>query len=243
MTATENKIEKTGFEERYLALRKKEGRLHRDAETLQLPDVAPEHPHYHEWKLRKESARRLQRYLLKKNPLLKILEAGCGNGWLCHYLSSVPGAQITGTDINFAELQQAARVFSHIPNLEFVYGGLTAAEIKYQLYDQLIFASSIQYFASLQGVLHYARSLLKSGGEIHILDSPVYSAENAASARKRTEAYYKLIGQEDMNQHYFHHTWEELETFRPVVLYQPSPFRKYLLSQKNPFPWICIRKP
>ena len=60
-------------------------------------------------------------YLLNKKQPLKILEAGCGNGWLCHRLAEIPGAQVIGTDTNFTEIQQAARVFADVSNLHFIY--------------------------------------------------------------------------------------------------------------------------
>ncbi len=242
MIETTDEIKRTTFEDHYLSLRRKEGRICSDQEVLQLPDLPFEHQHYTEWQLRKESAKRLSQYLKKKPPLLKILEAGCGNGWLCHFLSSLPGSSVTGTDINFAELQQAARVFSHIPNVQFVYGGLTAADIKGNQYDQLIFASSIQYFSSLTDILQYGLSLLKSGGEIQILDTRFYTPETIAGARNRTDSYYRQIGHAEMSDHYFHHDWEELASFHPVIRYKPNMLNRYLLNQKNPFPWISIRK-
>ncbi len=242
MTETTNDIKRTVFEDHYLSLRQKEGRLCSDHEVIQLPELSRQHPHYTEWQLRKESAKRLLQYLEKKKPLLKILEAGCGNGWLCHFLSSLPGSSVTGTDINFAELQQASRVFSHIPNVQFVYGGLTAAEVKDCLYDHVIFASSIQYFSSLADILQYSLSLLKPGGEIQILDTRFYAEEEKTGAKKRTDSYYRQMGYSEMSTHYFHHGWKELASFQPVVRYKPGVFKRFLFNQRNPFPWISIRK-
>ncbi len=72
----------------------------------------------------KRTARRLVHYLGARKKTLEILEVGCGNGWLTHQLADIPGTRVTGLDINFTELQQAARVFSNDPNLRFIHGDM-----------------------------------------------------------------------------------------------------------------------
>ena len=86
MKVVSNHIEPV-FEENYLAARDREKRLYSDEELLQLPSIAEQHPHYREWKLRKESADRLKKYLSALDRPLKILELGSGNGWLSHFLA------------------------------------------------------------------------------------------------------------------------------------------------------------
>jgi 2-polyprenyl-3-methyl-5-hydroxy-6-metoxy-1,4-benzoquinol methylase len=242
MTETISNKPKTDFEQQYLAIRQKEGRIHSDTTVSKLPDVAREHPHYAEWQIRKESCRRLKQHFEKKLSLIKILEVGCGNGWLCHQLAYIPGCDVTGTDINFAELQQAFRVFSHIPNLKFIYGGINAEEIKEEQYDYIVFASSIQYFPSVSTIISEVMQNLRPGGEIHILDSPFYKQEEITVAQKRTEEHYKAIGLPEMAAWYFHHTLNDLQPFSYNTLYAPSFVNRHILNNKNPFPWIYIKK-
>ncbi|MEO8398631.1 MAG: hypothetical protein ABI550_02325, partial [Ignavibacteriaceae bacterium] len=69
----------------YLKVREKEGRIY-DIETLKkLPDVHKNHRHSKEWSLRKKSAENLTKYFLQFSEE-KILDLGCGNGWLSNYL-------------------------------------------------------------------------------------------------------------------------------------------------------------
>src|SRR6478609_3338202 len=75
--------------ELYIALREKEGRLVSDEELLKLPEVNAFHIHLKEWRIRKKSCDQLLNYVAKKNRPLKILEIGCGNGWLSNRLASV----------------------------------------------------------------------------------------------------------------------------------------------------------
>src|ERR1700740_506529 len=99
-----------GFEELYIGIRHKEGRMYPDEIVKTLPEVPATHPHYAEWMVRKRSSLRLIRYLAAKKRPLRLLEVGCGNGWLCHRLSAIPGAGVTGMDVNHNELEQAVRV-------------------------------------------------------------------------------------------------------------------------------------
>ncbi len=230
------------FEKRYIELRFKEQRIYSDEELLQLPAVPKDHIHYHEWLVRKSSCNRLLHYLEKKRLPLRMLEVGCGNGWLSSLLATVPHSKVVGTDINFTELQQAARVFSHIPNLLFIYADVESEILEKMEFDCIIFASCIQYFASVSAVVKQAFQLLKPGGEIHILDSPFYKPAETAAARKRTEAYYTNMGFAEMSGYYFHHTLAELEGFELEMLYRPSSLQQYLQRNNNPFPWLLIKQ-
>lgn len=229
-------MDKTGFEEQYLSLRQKEGRLYTDEEVAQLPSIRRTHPLYTEWKIRRVSSARLVRYLRRQNKPLHIVEIGCGNGWLCHQLSGIPNSRVTGIDINSKEVEQARRVF---PLLQFVYGNPKELEAK-PVYDTVVFAASFQYFPSPGEILPVCFSLLKAGGEVHILDTYFYSEAEAGEARKRSEAYFAEHGFAGLQPFYFHHTWASLKPYRYDVLYQPRPLFG-LLRTPSPFPWIRIK--
>lgn len=229
------------FENMYVALRRCEQRIYTDEELARLPIVSKQHPHYTEWQIRKRSCARLVHHLEKRQPL-KVLEVGCGNGWLSRQLSNIPGSKVIGIDVNFTELQQAARVFSHIPNLQFIYGDIRAEIFDEMEFDCIIFAACIQYFPSLQEIVACAMAKLKKNGEIHILDSPFYKPADIDAARKRTADYYNALGFPGMSGHYFHHAVTQLAAFDYDMLYQPSSLQHYLLKNKNPFPWIVVRR-
>lgn len=242
MTTTAVHIKSTGFEQLYSDLRQKEGRVYSDEDVLHLPNISKDHPHYAEWQMRKEPCNRLKHYFEKKLSSLKILEVGCGNGWLARQLAEIPGSKVTGTDITFKELQQAVRVFNHIPNLQFIHGSINAIEIEEVKYDFIVFAASIQYFASLETLIWYALRKLRPKGEIHILDSPFYEPGEVDDAKIRTAGYFTNLGFPEMTEYYFHHTMDELVSFQNKILYQPSFINHRILNNKNPFPWLCIKK-
>lgn len=232
---------KPDFETLYIHLRQQEGRLYSDEELARLPEIGRSHPHYQEWRLRKRSSEKLISYLKRKNKQPDILEIGCGNGWLSHRLSTIPGSKVIGTDINFTEIQQAARVFQHIPNLHFIYVHMEPGVFKEKRFDSIIFAASIQYFASLQETIKNTLPLLKPGGEIHIIDSPFYPLQEVPPARQRSRHYYESAGFCEMADFYFHHSPDELKGYNYSILFNPNNLFNKLPGNKNPFHWICIR--
>ncbi len=229
------------FEKKYIQIRALESRLYTDEELMQLPDIGPVHPHFTEWQLRKRSARRLIHYLAIRKTPLEILEVGCGNGWLTHQLAEIPGTRVTGTDINFTELQQAARVFSNDPNLRFIHGDIRSGILEGRQFDCIVFAVTLEHFPSAKKILHLSLSLLKRGGEIHIIDSPFCRPEEVKLEERRTLAYYTSFGYPEMADYYYHHTLADLRSFHNAILYNPKAMRNQFRRIKNPHPWIRIK--
>ncbi len=227
------------FEQLYTGLRKKEGRIYSDEELLYLPEIDQDHPLYDEWQIRKESYQRIKKYIEKNISPMKILEVGCGNGWLSHRLSSISGAEVTGIDINALEITQAQRVFSHHSHLNFLNSGIDT--IRNHQFDLVVFAASIHYFPSLDTIIEMALTKLKRTGEIHILDTPFYKPVELADAKKRSLEHFSQLEFPEMSGYYFHHTINELRSFDPELLYQPSFFQKQIKNNKNPFPWFRIK--
>ncbi|MGZ3846454.1 MAG: class I SAM-dependent methyltransferase [Flavisolibacter sp.] len=229
------------FEQLYTDLRRAEHRIYSDEEVSRLPHVEPDHVYSKEWEIRKSSCDRLVRYLKDINRPLKILEIGCGNGWLSHRLSQIPSSYVIGIDVNLLELQQAERVFATAANLAFVYGDIDSAFLERQKFDVVVFAAAIQYFESLPDIIGKAFGRLNEDGEIHIVDSHFYGEEEIATARQRSVAYFKKKGFERMGAFYFHRSLDELSDFRYSILYNPNSIVSRVFRSKNPFHWIRIK--
>lgn len=233
------------FEKEYLDVRKKEHRVYPDETVAKLPHVPVDHPLAHEWKLRTASSELLINYL-KKSPKKRLLEIGCGNGWLSHQLAESLGIEVTGQDINENELTQAARVFRNLHDrLTFIYADVFEPAMPFNYFDCIVLASSIQYFQDLPVLIQRCKKLLTVSGEIHILDSPLYSPAGIADARHRTEAYFTSLGYPEMKTFYYHHSKNDLMSFNPTFLFDPSQSierLKKLVGLKQPaFPWVMIR--
>lgn len=230
------------FEKQYIRLRCKEKRLYKDEEVSNLPYVPESHIHYKEWQLRKWSADKLVSFLGAKNKPLNILEIGCGNGWLSFQLSTLKDSRVIGQDINFTELQQAARVFNGNAGLRFVCGNMFSDILANQYFDVIVFAASIQYFPSFNSIMQLALNKLHKDGEIHIIDSHFYQPAQLTAARQRTAAYYQSLGQSEMINYYFHHSVKDLSAFRFRYLYNPKSVTNRIFNRKRIFPWIQLQK-
>jgi ubiquinone/menaquinone biosynthesis C-methylase UbiE len=225
----------------YIALRDKENRLASDEELLKLPEVERGHMHFKEWEIRKRSCEHLLHYVSKKNHLLRILEIGCGNGWLSNRLSDLPHTEVTGLDINTLELDQANKVFAGKKNLRFVHGDIRHGVLGDNHFDLIVFAASIQYFPSLIEIISKAKRLLKTGGEIYITDSMFYDQQDIKHAKARSASYFDSIGFPEMSSWYFHHSITALDCFNYKILYQPGNFISKFFKSYDPFYRILIK--
>lgn len=230
--------------ELYLKVRLKEGRLYPDEVAERLPMLPDDHPLAQEWRVRSASCKRLVHYLARLEQPLTILDLGCGNGWLSSQLAYLPGTRVFGIDRNTFELAQAVRLFSR-SNLIFLDADIFNAPFMRQFFDVIVIASVIQYFPDLLTLLRALQQLIKPGGEIHLLDSPLYKPEQLQSARQRTRLYYDSLGFPEMAEHYYHHTFNELDEFSPHWLYQSNDLEarlaRFVGRAVSPFPWVCLR--
>jgi ubiquinone/menaquinone biosynthesis C-methylase UbiE len=228
----------------YLQVRVKEGRVYTDRLVLRLPAIPTDHPHKKEWSARADSANRLENYLMRLRTPLYILELGCGNGWLTHKISTIPGVNIWGVDRKGPELTQAARLFNS-SKAGFISTNIFESPFIQNSFDVIVLASVIQYFRDIHALILKLQSLLTNHGEIHIIDSPIYHQKDFISARERTFSYYSILGFSEMADNYFHHTIDEINEFSPRWLYKPDRWQvrmaKLVGKSTSPFPWLCIR--
>ena len=237
------------FEKNYINLREKEGRVYSDDIVKRLPEIPAAHSLKHEWLIRKISLEKLIHHLKHKDHCNSILEVGCGNGWLSHQLATSLNSDTCALDVNETELRQGARIFSSCEKLSFLYADIFTVDLSSQVFDSIILASSVQYFTDLKSLIFRLFKLLRNGGEIHILDSPLYpSADAAQEAQKRSEVYFEALGFTELKNTYFHHTIHEIHDFSFKLLFNPNSFvsrinRKVLKIPQPVFPWIVIKHP
>ncbi|MBX3165169.1 MAG: class I SAM-dependent methyltransferase [Bacteroidetes bacterium] len=193
----------------YFLVRNAEQRIVSDALLKQLPKTPKSYIHHREWKIRAASFRRLIKQL--GNKPLKILDLGCGNGWLAHLLYQ-SGHSVTGMDLNLLELQQAERVFGSNKNLQWLYADIMDDTTPIEKYDLIILGASCQYFKDLYALTERLKTFVNFGGSIYFLDSFFYDTDELPFAKQRTEDYYKNLGIPDMGKYYFHHGIADLKT-------------------------------
>lgn len=230
----------SGFGALYEKVREKEKRIYPDEEVGKLPFASPSNPHQKEWLLRANSFRRVKKYIEKKKHRGNVLELGCGNGWFSPRLARNSFRKVTGLDIFREELLQAKRIF-RVPNLEFCFGNIFNSAFPEGIFRMIFLNSTIQYFPDLHRLIRHLFMLLAPGGEIHILDSPLYKKQNVIAARERSIRYFQKLGFPEMAGFYHHHPEQSLEAFQPEYLYRPGVFKRLIKPLYAPFPWIRIR--
>lgn len=233
------------FEKNYMKVRLKEGRLYSDDIVKNLPEIPASHPHCDEWKYRNYTCNMLLNYLSPGN-IKKILDLGCGNGWFTNKIQQHTNAVVLGLDINKSDLKQAAEIFTQ-KQCKFIFGNIYDPIFPENYFDYIVLNASIQYFSSMTDLLRQLLKLLQSPGEIHILNSPVYSNPNKADlARQRSIAYFNSVGLSKHIQYYHHHSWDDFSAVEYQVMYDPRAIWSFLsrkiLKKGSPFPWICIKK-
>jgi ubiquinone/menaquinone biosynthesis C-methylase UbiE len=231
------------FEENYLKIREKEDRVLSDDMVLNLPQTSRDYRHHQEWSLRQVSTKMVIEQLRESHHNL-ALDLGCGNGWFTNKLTGL-AENVIGIDMNMHELKQASRVFGN-EGLSFCYADVFTADLPKSEFDLITVNAAIQYFPNAEKLISRLLELLTQKGEIHIIDSPFYNADQVTSAVKRTETYFANMGSSEMTKSYLHHTWESLYSFNQKVLFNPNHL-KHKLTRKlgfavSPFPWIVIRK-
>ena len=234
------------FQEKYLELRQKEGRLYNDDVVKKLPSFHENEGVNFEWKVREATTRMIVKYLRNRTGLETIMDLGCGNGWLSNIMANALNGQVVGVDVNILELRQAARVFSK-ENLIFLYGDVMSLD-RPNCFDAIVLAGSVQYFPNLPVLIKKLYSLLRVNGQIHILDSPIYKSEaETYLAKKRSQRHFESMGTPEMNTHYFHHSFEGFNGYDLEINFDPRSIsnlikRKVLRITQSPFPWIVVTK-
>jgi ubiquinone/menaquinone biosynthesis C-methylase UbiE len=173
------------------------------------------------------------------------LDLGCGNGWLSSQLSK-SAHTVIGVDKNLHELKQAARIFSQNSRLSFFDADIFSAPFTFEYFDAIVLASAIQYFQDLPLLISTLMKYLKPQGEIHVIDSPLYSNDELEAATQRSQHYYTSLGFPEMASRYFHHHESTLKHVGAKMLYSPRSFSSrlnHLLGNNDsPFPWNVITK-
>jgi SAM-dependent methyltransferase len=233
------------FEDIYLKVREKENRIYSNADLILLPFASSSNLHKKEWDLRAKSFQRFREYLKTKKQDPNLLDLGCGNGWFCGQLSKSFNHNFYCVDVNLVELKQGKKVFKS-ENINFIYADIFNAEIPQASFDIITINAAVQYFPDLSKLLNKLLTLLKVNGEIHLIDSPIYSVDEVIKAKERTQNYYSSIGFPDMSGKYLHHTWDELSAFNFEILYQPdslkNKIKRSFFQKDSPFPWIKITR-
>jgi 2-polyprenyl-3-methyl-5-hydroxy-6-metoxy-1,4-benzoquinol methylase len=90
---------------------------------------------------------------------LKILEVGCGAGWLCSSL--LPYGEVTGTDLSHEVLRRAA---ARTPQATFIPGDFMSLDFGCSSFDVLVCLEVLSHVADQKAFIQKMAGLLRPGG-------------------------------------------------------------------------------
>ncbi|WP_039446379.1 class I SAM-dependent methyltransferase [Xanthomonas vasicola] len=235
------------FEQQYLEIRRKEGRLYTDAQVRSLPRPSGKLGATLEWRARALSSSLLMQHLQTRANEGAILELGCGNGWLSRLLAQSLQRDVCGIDVNRTELTQAARVFGHEERLSFVAADIQTVSLPRDVFDVIVLPACVQYFADPAALIVRLLAHLREEGELHILDSPLYATpQRGQESAARSLRYFTELGVSELAAHYHQHTYATFDRFAVQWLFDPRRLsaraRQVLRLPQPHFPWLCLRK-
>lgn len=223
------------FEDAYTTVRSKEQRLLTDEQVLHLPQSET---NSEEWRKRVWTLDYFERHMREKN-VGALLDIGCGNGWFTARMTKY-AKNVVGLDVGKLELEQAARCFDK-EGLQFICC-TDWQKIPEQSFDCITFNGSAHYFELTPQFWESLYRILRPGGEIHLLDSPIYSSKESRAAKERSVAYFNKMGVPLAAKFYKHITWDDLPK-NAETNYAPNRFLNKLVKTRSPFPWVTIYKP
>lgn len=223
------------FEESYLSVRSLEGRVLSDDLVSMLPRLPQSHPLHREWKRREHSMLYFQNYISTKD-FQSVLDIGCGNGWGTQHIARWC-KNVVGLDLGIHELEQAARCNTQ-SNVQYVCCKDWSL-IPDNSFDLIHFSGSFQYFELDDNFWQQLERILIKGGEIHILDTPFYKDHEQASARQRSDDYFKSLESDMEHDYYKHQRWSDLRTSYSVM-FKPRRVHR-IFKFGSPFPWLRLQ--
>ena len=193
-----------------------------------------------EWAVKARSMEALLR-VLNPGTWRRVVDVGAGIGWLSHQLA-VRGYEAYAVDAVLDRLVglEAAETYTRKgPGFERVWGDLHRLPFRSGSVDSVVYNASLHYASDLVEALKEAARMLKPGGLLAVLNSPVHR-RIASAARGQLDFREHLVSLGAANlvvSTYHHFVRFELEssiaaTVGPVTEIPFNPGRRFRLSRR-----------
>jgi ubiquinone/menaquinone biosynthesis C-methylase UbiE len=103
---------------------------------------------------------------LRLQPDERVLDLGCGNGFITEFLQKKTGAFFQGIDISAEAVTQALGRTQANPQLSFSVGNMNCLDIELQSFDCAVSIDTLYYVENPEATLKQIISLLKPQGKI-----------------------------------------------------------------------------
>lgn len=177
-----------------------------------LPRVARDDEHSQIWTIRRCGYETLVKQVLPQfGARLRIVDLGAGIGWLCARLSEL-GHEPVAVDIATEGIDGLAASLAFNPTWPLVQANFDHLPFATATADLVIFNGSFHYSADYELTLREAVRVVKAGGAVVIMDTPIY--RSAASGEQMTKELLASLrqhyGSEPIKARHFL-TWQNIE--------------------------------
>jgi 2-polyprenyl-3-methyl-5-hydroxy-6-metoxy-1,4-benzoquinol methylase len=117
----------------------------------------------------------------------KVLELGCGTGWLSGALAERCGARVTGVDLSDEAVEQARRAF---PHLEFHAGDALTLGLEGP-FDAIVSADVLAHIPNQQAVIDLMARLLRPGGTFVLMTQNPFVWLRSSYLMERGKGQYR----------------------------------------------------
>ena len=113
---------------------------------------------------------------LNPRPAERVLDIGSGPGLLAHDIAASVGAEgaVVGVDLSEAMLEMSRSRCQALPWARFEHGDATALRFDAQSFDAAVCTQVYEYVEDVPSALAQLYRVLRPGGRVVIIDSPVY---------------------------------------------------------------------
>jgi demethylmenaquinone methyltransferase/2-methoxy-6-polyprenyl-1,4-benzoquinol methylase len=103
------------------------------------------------------------------------LDVACGTGKLTAALASIAGPEgrVVGVDLSPAMIDEARRIFAHLPGVEFRVGNALALPVEDDAYDAATIAFGMRNLSSYEAGFREMARAVRSGGRVVCLELSV----------------------------------------------------------------------
>lgn len=169
------------FAESYARVRDAEGRTLTPAQVQALPSIEPDHPLASMWAQRKASFEVFHEWLHTEPNLSgdrSVVDIGAGCGWMAAHLASDQW-HAAAVDITIDGGDGLAAARHHLEELLLVRAEMGALPFAANSVDLAVFNASLHYAADVAAALGEARRVVRPGGYLAVIDSPIFHDEAA----------------------------------------------------------------
>jgi SAM-dependent methyltransferase len=199
----------------YTRIRLAEGRGSESPDFyLRLPECDPAHPIAWQWAIRRRTFDHLVRRVLPRlGPKRQIVDLGAGVGWLSRHLAEL-GHSVCAIDVSVDAQDGLGAARHYAPAWPRFQAEFDRLPLDRASADVVLYNASLHYSTDYATTLREALRVLRPGGWIVVLESPIYRKE--ASGRQmvaeRHAAFEKRYGtRSDSIPSLEYLTWDRLE--------------------------------